>query len=207
MADQRRRRAERAAQTGDEEAGGRAARDAVRAGQGGERVAISLRLPAELLERADRVAEVRGETRTALIEQGLEVVLGDASPLGAHGVYMRHGQALRDALRELALPRDEACLCMDALNGYEAMLLSSPGLGASPSAIALEVHDAIRLNRLDEKWLPGRVKAQRERGDALVQRLRGMTPIQALALADAAATFWRLTHVETDAALAAAGLI
>lgn len=200
MADQRRRKDRRAAAAGDQEAAGRAARDAVRAGEGAELVQVGLQLRADMLARVDQLAAARGVRRVALVREGLGLVLGD-DQAADHQVYLRHRRALREALPQLKLTREEACLVMDALNGV--YLHHDGGLGHSPvasvGAITMEVHDHCRLNAAGEKWGVD--------GADLVSRLGRMTPLQALALADAARTFWELTELDTYTALRVVGLM
>lgn len=81
----------------------------------------------------------------------------------------------RQALREVPLTTAEACLICDVMNGTMPEPYSTACLWA-------EVEDGIRLNKMDEKWGVD--------GPALVERLRALTPLQALALIDAAERFW-----------------
>ncbi len=71
----------------------------------------------------------------------------------------------------------EARLLVDALSG----IITEPHTAHLLWAV---VDDAIRLGRLDEKW--------RVDGWALVQRLRGMTSFELLAIADAVERVWSM---------------
>ena len=61
----------------------------------------TVRLPSELLRRAKRKAAVEGRTLTALIEDGLRLVVSDESqkpkPRKAHIASIQHGDRRTDA--------------------------------------------------------------------------------------------------------------
>lgn len=80
------------------------------------------------------------------------------------------------ALREVDLTIDEACLIVDVLNGSLMDANTACLLWAS-------VEDGIRLDGLAEKWGVD--------GAKLVEKLRGLNDIQALALVDAGERFWQ----------------
>jgi hypothetical protein len=82
----------------------------------------------------------------------------------------------RRALAQVRLTTKETMLIADALNGILMDVTSVPLLWA-------QVQDAIALEHLDEKWQVD--------GQALVDKLRGLNEIQALAVVDAAERFWR----------------
>lgn len=86
----------------------------------------------------------------------------------------------RRALAEVPLSVEEACLLVDALNG--ALLDAT-----TARLLWAEIEDACRLDHLDQKWQVD--------GQALVQKLKNLTDIQALALIDAAERFWNAPDV------------
>lgn len=81
----------------------------------------------------------------------------------------------RRALKEVRLSLAEASLIVDALNGVMMDANSAVLLWA-------EIADAVQLDGLDKKWTVD--------GTALVDKLRGLSNIQALAIIDAAERFW-----------------
>ena len=87
------------------------------------------------------------------------------------------------AIREIPLALDEARLIVDMCNGTIFDARTAPLLWAS-------VEDACHLDGLDEKWGID--------GPVLVEKLKGLTQLQALALADAAEQFWALPDGERD---------
>ena len=87
----------------------------------------------------------------------------------------------RRALRQIDLAVDEACLIVDALNG-------SLTTADDASLLWARVEDAIHYDKLDEKWNVD--------GRALVDKLRGLNEIQALAVADAAERFWEIESTD-----------
>lgn len=86
----------------------------------------------------------------------------------------------RRALATVPLTQEEACLLVDALNGAQFTADTARLLYA-------EVEDACNLDHLDQKWQVD--------GPALVQKLRQLTDIQALAFIDAAERFWTAPDV------------
>ncbi|MEW8957836.1 MAG: hypothetical protein AB2448_01800 [Moorella sp. (in: firmicutes)] len=86
----------------------------------------------------------------------------------------------RRALAQVTLSVEEACLIVDALNGAKFEADTARLLWA-------EIEDACNLDHLDEKWQVD--------GQALVQKLRELNEIQALALVDAAERFWEASDV------------
>jgi hypothetical protein len=90
--------------------------------------------------------------------------------------------------------RNEAALLLDALNSHYTEPHTAQLLWAL-------VSDAIEDERLAEKWDVS--------GPVLVERLRNLSPFEALAVADAAERAWRLTGngVNLDEALRRVGLI
>jgi hypothetical protein len=87
----------------------------------------------------------------------------------------RYYSLLRDTLPTIPLAANEAILVCDATNG----IIIDPH---TYKLIWAQVHDAIHIDRLDEKWDVD--------GQALVSKLRGLTAAQCLALADAVERFW-----------------
>ncbi len=83
----------------------------------------------------------------------------------------------RRAIQETSLPLAEASLLVDCLNGS---LMDARGAGM----LWANVQDGIKFDGLDEKWQVD--------GKALVEKLRGLTQVQCLALVDAAERFWAL---------------
>lgn len=81
----------------------------------------------------------------------------------------------RRALAQVGLTTREALLIADALNGILMNVTTVPLFWA-------QVQDAITLEHLDRKWQVD--------GQALVEKLRNLNEIQALAIIDAAERFW-----------------
>lgn len=82
----------------------------------------------------------------------------------------------KKALKEVPLSDNEACLIVDALNGSLMDAYSARMLWAS-------IEDAINLDGLATKWEVD--------GSTLVEKLKKLTDIQALALVDAVERFWQ----------------
>lgn len=89
--------------------------------------------------------------------------------------YYRLLAEMRPALRE-RFSTAEISLILDACNGWMMDF-------SSPAHIWMEVADGIRLNQLDTKW-------QVTDGQGLVERLRALTWIESVTLADAIARWW-----------------
>ncbi|MDK2883320.1 MAG: hypothetical protein PWP58_1656 [Bacillota bacterium] len=81
----------------------------------------------------------------------------------------------RRALAQVGLTTREALLIADALNGILMDVTTVPLFWA-------QIQDAIAVEHLDKKWQVD--------GQALVEKLRGLNEIQALAVIDAAERFW-----------------
>lgn len=116
---------------------------------------ISLRIDDELL----MAVESRGTNRS-------EVIRRDLSRL--YRLYER-------ALLQVDLSVQEALLIVDAL-------ISAYSTADDAAMLWADVEDAIRLDRLDQKFGVD--------GEKLVEKLRGLSEIQAMALIDAAERFW-----------------
>jgi len=82
----------------------------------------------------------------------------------------------RLALREMKLTLPEAWFIVDMLNGSLVDAYSAGLLWAS-------AEDACALDGLDKKWQVD--------GKAFVEKLKALSPVQALALVDAAERFWQ----------------
>jgi hypothetical protein len=89
--------------------------------------------------------------------------------------YYRLLAEIRPTLREKFSPQ-ELSLILDACNGWMMDF-------SSPAYIWMEVADAIRLNQLDKKW-------EIAKPDDLVQRLRTLSWVERVALADAITRWW-----------------
>lgn len=100
----------------------------------------------------------------------------------------RYYTLLQRAMPKFSEP--EASLIVDALNGT----LSEPH---TAHLLWAEIDDAIQLDQLDKKWGVD--------GPALVQRLRSLSPFEAMAVVDAAERFWLSPN--EDGVLRAVGLI
>lgn len=87
-------------------------------------------------------------------------------------------------LRETPLALSEACLIVDALNGSLMDANAAPMLWVS-------VEDAIKLDGLAAKWEVD--------GPTLVEKLRGLTAFQCMALVDASERFWSISDRELEA--------
>lgn len=81
----------------------------------------------------------------------------------------------RRAIGSLDLTVQEASLLLDALNGSIYDVATAPMLWAA-------VEDRISFDRLDEKWGVD--------GPALVEKLKALTDVQALAIIDAGERYW-----------------
>lgn len=81
----------------------------------------------------------------------------------------------RRAIGSLDLTIQEASLILDVLTGSIYDVATAPMLWAA-------VDDRIRLDRLDEKWGID--------GTALVEKLKSLNDVQALAIIDAGERFW-----------------
>lgn len=84
----------------------------------------------------------------------------------------------RRALARIELTVDEACLIVDALNGSLMDANTVRMLWAS-------IEDACQLNGLDTKWSVD--------GPGLVEKLRKLNEVQAMAVADAAERAWNIS--------------
>lgn len=87
------------------------------------------------------------------------------------------------AIKEVPLSLPEAQAIVDCCNGTIYDARSAPLLWAS-------IEDANNLDGLDDKWGID--------GPALVEKLKGLSQLQALALIDAAERFWNLPDGERD---------
>ena len=84
----------------------------------------------------------------------------------------------RRAIREVPLSEKEACLIVDTLNG---VILDA----GTAQYLWAEVEDSVKLNNLAEKWGVD--------GPALVEKLRDLNALQAMALVDGAERFWQMS--------------
>jgi len=90
----------------------------------------------------------------------------------------------RRALAQIKFTVDEGCLIVDVLNG---LLVDTN----SPHLLWAEIEDAIKLNRVDQKWNVD--------GEALVVKLRTLNEIQCMAVIDAVERYWNGNYqVEGD---------
>ena len=103
------------------------------------------------------------------------VGMGSGTSLIARRDLERYYQALPDEMRDIQLSQDEMSLLRDALNG----VLHEPH---TYRLLWAGVDDAIRHEGLAEKWHVD--------GEALVTRLRDMTPGQTMAIIDAVERYW-----------------
>lgn len=168
---------------------------------------FQLRAPTPLVGALDDLAARSGRSRNAEIVAALEAharAQGAGTGLEAgleetHAAYRAHRDRLRASLDELGLDVDGASLIVDALNGHGA-LADATGHLPGPAMLYAEVADAIKLQGLDRKHgVDGR---------AFLQRARKWTPLQALAVADAAERFWAAPEAEdTESVLRAVGLV
>lgn len=81
----------------------------------------------------------------------------------------------RIALRQIRLSLEEAMLIVDALNGTLSTADQARLLWAG-------IEDAIAYDKLDEKW--------NVNGKELVEKLKNLNELQAMAIIDAAERFW-----------------
>ena len=101
----------------------------------------------------------------------------------------RYYHCIAETLKTIALTEAEASLVVDACNG----ILFEPW---SVSLLWATVDDAIRLEGLADKWGVD--------GPALVERLRGLSYCQTLAVVDAVERYWQAPDGE---ALRRVGLV
>ncbi len=87
----------------------------------------------------------------------------------------RYYQLVQDELARITLSEAEASLVVDALNGT----IMEPH---TYRLLWAEVDDAVRLDGLDRKWGVD--------GDALVTKLRALSPGATMAVVDAAERYW-----------------
>lgn len=97
--------------------------------------------------------------------------------------YYRLLAEMRPTLRERFSP-EEISLILDACNGWMMDV-------SAPAHIWVEVADAIRLNQIDAKW-------EVQDGQALVQRIRGLSWIESIALADSITRWWQAVGNEDE---------
>ncbi len=89
----------------------------------------------------------------------------------------------RRALTSVKLTTEEACLIVDVLNGSMMDANTARMLWAN-------IADAVSMNGLGKKWSVD--------GPALVEKLRSLSDIQAMAVIDAAERFWQGPYREAD---------
>jgi hypothetical protein len=118
---------------------------------------------------------------------------GGTPGLAAKRALERYVQVLADELARLDFSFAEAALVCDALNGTYLDEHSYRYLWA-------EVADAISLQGLDRKW-------EVENGDALVARLRDLSPGAKMARLDAVERFWQRPNEDTHDVLRDVGLV
>jgi len=112
--------------------------------------------------------------------------LAERGPIGPQIIERdleRFYYLLEKSLTEIDLNVNEACLIADALDG----------ISFGPWAVEhlwLNIRDAIILEKLDTKW--------RVEGEALVEKLESLTPLQSLAIIDASERFWQKSRPEED---------
>lgn len=123
-------------------------------------------------------------------------VLGDEGRSGRiNGIVARYARICREALP--ALSRAEWCAALDALNG--ALLLDGLGRDGEAEMTGYLWAEVADTPGLGPKWAIDQ--------DALVAQLRALTYVERVAVLEAARAFWARPHLDTDAALAAAGIV
>ena len=120
---------------------------------------------------------MRAQFRAGELEKDILERAGTAEAASAvvRQCVERYLALLRHELATVQLSEREALLIADATNGT----IFTPD---TARLLWAQVADAIRLNKLDEKWLVN--------GDALVEKLQGFCPGQALAVVDALERAW-----------------
>lgn len=113
-------------------------------------------------------------------------------------IVLRYQEAVRRSRPRLS--RAEWMLILDALNGVGRLAEERPE--AAVAGLALEVYDHLRLNDAARKWSLTPAQAT-----GLVDRLRALSYVEALSIVEAAEQFWTHHELETDAAIAAAGIV
>lgn len=138
-------------------------------------------------------SDTRVQFRNAAVADALaERAEPSARSLTAARDLERYYALLGAELSTLDLSEAEAGLVADALNG----ILLEPH---TMRLLWANVADAIRLQGLDRKWGVD--------GEALVEKLRALTPGQIWALADAAERFWVAPAAPTAERLRQVGLV
>ena len=110
--------------------------------------------------------ESRGENRSYVVNRDLERL---------YDLYRRE-------LMTVPLSLNEALLILDVLNGAP-FSAGSTGMAKMARLLWASVEDGCRLNKLHEKWDVG--------AEELIGKLYDLSPIQALAICDAAERFWQ----------------
>lgn len=112
----------------------------------------------------------------------------------------RYRELLRIALASITFTRAEACLLCDANNGIGTIdLATKAGEQTEWRWWPANVEDDIRLNESDKKWGVD--------GPTFVAKIRGLTPLQLCAVADAMERFWHQPQRDTDDLLREVGLL
>lgn len=136
--------------------------------------------------------------RARSLEEPLRVRVGTGLAMSVHTVasrdLARYYAVIDASLRRLRFTDSEASLICEALSGP---------LWEEPSTVMhlwAMVSDAIQIDHLASKWGV-------EDPDGLIDRLRTASPGELMAIADAVERFWKLSDMETGAALRAVGLV
>jgi hypothetical protein len=145
--------------------------------------------------------ERRGTLQIAFRLGDLEgpILLRSAEPTGAEAsatvrrIVARYLDLVERELDQIELSEPEALLVCDALNGLWITEAAAVRL------LWAEVADAIAHDRLDAKWGVD--------GEALVAKLRRLTPGQRLALLDAVERFWQQPDRPAAEVLREVGLV
>ncbi len=109
-----------------------------------------------------------------------------------NGICERYLDVITDELRRIALTRAEWCAVMDVANGAHIETGDATGWRYLWASISDEA-------TLDAKWSINR--------EALSVRIRNLPLAAQVAIHEAAIRFWTHTDLDTDAALAKAGIV
>lgn len=124
---------------------------------------------------------LRVNTRKALAARGADIA-GNRSNVVNRDLGRLYSLYDR-ALKEVPIGEREAALITDALNGVQLDIITAPHLWA-------HVLENMKADKLDNKWSVD--------GPGLLAKLQKLSPLQALAVADAAEQYWARDRSNSD---------
>jgi hypothetical protein len=120
----------------------------------------------------------RIQLKNAQLAQKLKERHDSVSEAAKVALY-RYFHLLEDAVRRLGLTKQEASLIADALNGW---WVNAEPPSLIRAGLYMTVLDAIELNQLDKKWGVN--------GSEILEKLKALSELEAIALVDAIQRFW-----------------